>query len=407
MGEEHLRERHGACVASANLLKSFSPRPSSGAAGDHPCVFAMCGTSANTPVATPRPAAAASATARGATSKPVTPEPPARAAGAEDVALGAAACGPNTPAERTATPSPADADEVDAWRNGIIAVEVNLVGRCDVSGPRQRQLRWPVGPHAQAKLGWSDFGNMVFAMYSLSQDTIQQTESRVTWAVLRSAQPRPQTSAPGERWRPMHNTKQLWAAVAAAQEQASHGSLHVTVELRRPSEIDLPPSGAQLKLRRKLEERRAAATESTAPLASATQHRDWTSMDPTRRHWQTWKSSVTSLLSQARFAEGGVTHVIPPRSRKNSEAYMLMTMTRSMYFNTFTACGRRFAFVAAGERSDNEATLRQLLQEAGGLSLHAVGCTTDPLSSMMIAQDMVRRQHTTEPPHRSANSIRA
>ena len=55
----------------------------------------------------------------------------------------------------------------------------------------------------------------------------------------------------------MHNTKQLWAAVAAAQEQASHGSLHVTVELRRPSEIDLPPSGAQLKLRRKLEKKNA------------------------------------------------------------------------------------------------------------------------------------------------------
>lgn len=277
-----------------------------------------------------------------------------------------------------------DACKVNAWRNGIITVEILLLGR-DVSGHRKGELRWPVGPHAEERLGWSDFCRMALGVYGLSCEVLRQTESRFNWTVRQTAP----TSGFRTQWTRMCNSQELWRAVSTAQ--SLQGTLRVTAELRRRSRTESlprPTSHVQLALRRKLEQRRATKT-TMVPTVS---HEVWSRLNPKSQHWLSWKHSVRHLLAQTQLVDGaGVTHIIPPRSRRHNDAYMLTPIVRSIYFNTFTALERRFAFVAATQ-ADNDAMLHQVLQNASGIQIshQAAGCITDPFSFLALAQDMVR-----------------
>ena len=210
---------------------------------------------------------------------------------------------------------------------GIRVVDVEVRGDT-------KQVRWPVGEHAEAKLGIQEFGFFVCAAHRLPKQLFQATRSRMLW-----------TDDEGQA-RALRSTEALRQALRERSE------LRVTVDLVLPKQssptlLDASMPRRQTQLRQKLADRHPKVREKAK--SAAVQLNQWSLMDPKRDNWKSWKAIVERVIEKAPglTQRAGVKHVVPPRSKHAGQnAYVIMPSKHDIFLYSFTAEGRRFAYVS-------------------------------------------------------------
>eukprot|EP01052_Picozoa_sp_SAG31_P008297 SAG31_NODE_416_length_15934_cov_7.384970_16_plen_672_part_00 len=239
-----------------------------------------------------------------------------------------------------------------------------------VCNGNKRPIRWPMGAHAEARLGLAEFAKLVAGAHKLPVDIFEHTKSRLTYQ-----------DGDGQQ-RLIRTTDGLRTAL---REQKT---LVVGVELVLPkqhAEGAGVMSDRQRQLRQKLVARRPQRP------AAKTQLEQWTMMDLRRDQWKTWQQTVCSVFQTVPdlIERASVRYVVPPRSNQHGQqVYCLMPVAKAVHLFSFSVFGRRFAVMSDADQA-NDAELRGIL--APLLSSDAAerrGCTILPGSQSVIAQDL-------------------
>ena len=256
---------------------------------------------------------------------------------------------------------------------GIRVVDVEVRGDT-------KQVRWPVGEHAEAKLGIQEFGYFVCAAHRLPKQLFQATRSRMLW-----------TDDEGQ-------TRALRSTEALRQALRERSELRVTVDLVLPKQssptlLDASMPRRQSQLRQKLADRHPKVREKAK--SAAVQLNQWSLMDPKRENWKSWKAIVERVIVKAPglTQQAGVKHVVPPRSKHAGQnAYVIMPAKHDIFLYSFTAEGRRFAYVS--EPSDGlDDRLGEILGDISvathpGIPAIRHGVKMPVGSQTVVAQDM-------------------
>ena len=160
---------------------------------------------------------------------------------------------------------------------GIRVVDVEVRGDT-------KQVRWPVGEHAEAKLGIQESGFFVCAAHRLPKQLFQATRSRMLW-----------TDDEGQ-------TRALRSTEALRQALRERSELRVTVDLVLPKQssptlLDASMPRRQSQLRQKLADRHPKVREKAK--STAVQLNQWSLMDPKRENWKSWKAIVERVIETA------------------------------------------------------------------------------------------------------------
>lgn len=271
-----------------------------------------------------------------------------------------------------------DAKETGRMKSGV--TEVKEGAGTDESSVRKvetvcngntRPIRWPVGAHAEARLGVAEFAKLVAGAHKLPMDIFERTKSRLTYE-----------DCDGVR-RLIRTTEGLRGALQVQKE------LLVSVELVLPKPqaqqgLEIV-SERQQQLRQKLVARRPQRRVTTAQLEQ------WTMMDLRRDRWKSWKNTVCGLFETVPdlLESADVRYVVPPRSNEHGQqVYCLMPVVKPVRLFSFSVSGRRFAVMSDPDQA-NDARVCELLGAFQPPNApERRGCTIPPGSQSVIAQDL-------------------
>eukprot|EP01043_Picozoa_sp_COSAG02_P043753 COSAG02_NODE_3842_length_6160_cov_48.195842_1_plen_213_part_10 len=187
----------------------------------------------------------------------------------------------------------------DGAASELSSVQIRMVET--VCNGTKRAVRWPVGAHAEARLGVAEFAKLVAGAQKLPVDIFERTKSRLIYEDGDGQQRIIRTTDGLRGALRMQNDLVVYVELVLPKQQAQQGVKAV--------------SDRQRQLRQKLE-----ARMSQRP-ATKTLLEQWTMMDVRRDQWKTWKQTVCSVFQTVPdlTERTGVRYVVPPRSNPHGQ----------------------------------------------------------------------------------------
>ena len=290
------------------------------------------------------------------------------------------------PLPNTNTSNPAAHAPVKPALDTMVEVDVRLhyqyTTNQSENDDEPKTMKWPVGPHAEKRMGIREFGKLACVQHRVHPLTLEQTKSWLSYC-----------DCEGQMRRIRSDADLKLAILAAPQGGEDRPSITIELVLPKQTAAQAPvhPPDKQLQLRKKLltrkKDRQNQSKSKTAMLAQ------WSKMPFGSHQWETWSALTTKLLVETPglIERVGVCHVIPPRSKHaGTNAYILIPCKCEVTMVSFSAEGRRFAWIgpakSAGREMDEfNATLQEVLP-GGQNQQHCVSMAAG--STSIIAQDM-------------------